>query len=250
MEWLKKKQTSRGTGFVHCCLGTFKQEIAFWPKFDRPRPQPLGYIKMPGRPKKERTREAHEKPKGTKMSKVGTVIRCRKCKGQGHNRNTCDRRNGAGQFATNSTQPTTNNATTTPAPAHNAMVVVSGSQQSSTSLRKRKDTASTSKSATVSKKRCSGMGILYSERTGTIIQNPGMPSQRIVCASASAKVSTQLGGTASINMESHVPGSKANSRVNITLTSGSASVKVNAQEPAAMKIPPTKRTKPPPNLLI
>ncbi|CAN6334603.1 unnamed protein product [Urochloa humidicola] len=46
---------------------------------------------MPGRPKKERRREATEAPKGSRMSKVGTVIRCTKCKQTGHNRSTCER---------------------------------------------------------------------------------------------------------------------------------------------------------------
>jgi len=41
---------------------------------------------------KERRREPQEKPKGRRLSKRGTVIRCRKCK-TGHNRSTCDRRN-------------------------------------------------------------------------------------------------------------------------------------------------------------
>ena len=42
---------------------------------------------------KERRREPQEKPKGRRLSKRGTVIRCRKCKQTGHNRSTCDRRN-------------------------------------------------------------------------------------------------------------------------------------------------------------
>jgi alpha-galactosidase len=50
---------------------------------------------MPGRPKTERRREATEPPKGSRMSKVGTVIRCTKCKQSGHNRTSCDKRNAA-----------------------------------------------------------------------------------------------------------------------------------------------------------
>ena len=49
---------------------------------------------MSGRPKTQRTREPHEKLKATKVSRVGTVIRCNTCKGIGHNRASCDRKNG------------------------------------------------------------------------------------------------------------------------------------------------------------
>ncbi|WVZ50575.1 LOW QUALITY PROTEIN: hypothetical protein U9M48_001817 [Paspalum notatum var. saurae] len=66
-----------------------------WPVSDRPKPLAPGYIKMPGRPKKERKRESTEKPKPTKLSKVGTIIRCRICKGTGHNRSSCSKRNGS-----------------------------------------------------------------------------------------------------------------------------------------------------------
>ena len=51
-------------------------------------------VRMPGRPKKERRRDSTEKPKSTRMCKLGTVIRCRTCKGVGHNRATCSKRNG------------------------------------------------------------------------------------------------------------------------------------------------------------
>ena len=49
---------------------------------------------MLGRPNKERKRQDEEKkkPPQGKLSKKGTVIRCRVCKGIGHNRTTCSRR--------------------------------------------------------------------------------------------------------------------------------------------------------------
>ncbi|WVZ71885.1 hypothetical protein U9M48_020417, partial [Paspalum notatum var. saurae] len=56
-----------------------------WPVSDRPKLRAPGYIKMPGRPKTERRREPTEKPKAKKMSRMGIRIRCRKCKGVGHN---------------------------------------------------------------------------------------------------------------------------------------------------------------------
>jgi alpha-galactosidase len=81
--------------YAHCLEPL--EGIEGWPISDRPKLRAPGYIKMPGRPKKERTREPTEKPKATKMSRVGTVIRCRKCKGIGHNASTCGRRTGSAQ---------------------------------------------------------------------------------------------------------------------------------------------------------
>lgn len=65
-----------------------------WPESDRPKPKAPGYVKMPGRPKKARRREQGEKPRTTRVSKIGTRVRCRKCKGIGHNISSCDRRHG------------------------------------------------------------------------------------------------------------------------------------------------------------
>jgi len=81
--------------YAHCLEPL--EGIEGWPISDRPKLRAPGYIKMPGRPKKERTREPTEKPKATKMSRVGTVIRCGKCKGTGHNASTCGRRTDSAQ---------------------------------------------------------------------------------------------------------------------------------------------------------
>ena len=70
-----------------------------WPISDRPKLKAPGYIKMPGSPKTQRTREPHEKPKATKVSRVGSVMRCGKCKCTGHNRASYDRRSGKNQSA-------------------------------------------------------------------------------------------------------------------------------------------------------
>lgn len=51
--------------------------------------QPPLQRRMPGRPKKQRRREHHEKDKGTRVSRVGTTIKCGKCKQPGHNKTTC-----------------------------------------------------------------------------------------------------------------------------------------------------------------
>ena len=62
---------------------------------------------MPGRPKKERERhdgEKKKKPPQGKLSKKGTAIRCRVCKGIGHNRTTCSRRTGSGNASGGASQ--------------------------------------------------------------------------------------------------------------------------------------------------
>ena len=51
-----------------------------WPESDLPPLKAPGYVRMPGRPKKERKREPQEQPKAKRLSKVGTVIRRRKFK--------------------------------------------------------------------------------------------------------------------------------------------------------------------------
>ena len=54
-----------------------------------PRPEPLAFVKMPGRPKIERRREQGEGPKGTKLSRVGIKMRCRLCHKSDHNARRC-----------------------------------------------------------------------------------------------------------------------------------------------------------------
>ena len=57
--------------YMHCLEPVESQDS--WPTSDRPKLRAPGYNKMPGRSKTQRTREPHEKPKATKMSRVGTV---------------------------------------------------------------------------------------------------------------------------------------------------------------------------------
>ncbi|WVZ75505.1 hypothetical protein U9M48_023551 [Paspalum notatum var. saurae] len=68
-----------------------------WPSVDMPRPEPLGFVKMPGRPKTERRREPGEAPKGTKLSRVGTRMSCRLCGKSDHNARRCPRNLEAGK---------------------------------------------------------------------------------------------------------------------------------------------------------
>ncbi|XBI51600.1 hypothetical protein VPH35_034088 [Triticum aestivum] len=95
------QHTNQLHGYVASCYSVeaFKRTYAHclqpvegpqgWPESDEPKPLAPGYVKMPGKPWKERKREGTEKPKATKVSRVGTVIRCRKCKCTGHNKTTC-----------------------------------------------------------------------------------------------------------------------------------------------------------------
>ncbi|KAJ1259128.1 hypothetical protein BS78_10G129900 [Paspalum vaginatum] len=68
-----------------------------WPISDMPRPQGLAYVKMPGRPKTQRRREPGEASKGSKLSKVGTKIKCRLCGKYDHNARTCSKNADAGK---------------------------------------------------------------------------------------------------------------------------------------------------------
>lgn len=74
--------------YEHCLQPVEGEEM--WPISQNPRPQAPGYVRMPGRPKKNaRKREETEQPKGKKMSKHGTIIVCSLCKTPGHNKSGC-----------------------------------------------------------------------------------------------------------------------------------------------------------------
>ncbi|WVZ53693.1 hypothetical protein U9M48_004598 [Paspalum notatum var. saurae] len=151
-----------------------------WHTSERPKPLPPKQLKMPDRPKKERKREPHEKPKSaTRLSKRGSVIRCKKCKQVGHNRSTCDRRNKNNNSATSNMAAQSSQA---PVNQGNTM--------------------------------------------------PSMLSQRVLRTTAQGRVATIRGGSASINLEAHVPSSLAKAKVSIQVTSGTASAQAKAQEPA------------------
>lgn len=90
--------------YQHCLKPV--EGIDAWPISQRPKPLAPRYVRMPGRPKKERKREITEKCKTTKTCKLGTIIRCSKCKGVGHNKSTCDSRQGV-QSARNASGPPT-----------------------------------------------------------------------------------------------------------------------------------------------
>ncbi|XP_047045621.1 uncharacterized protein LOC124650098 [Lolium rigidum] len=111
-----------------------------WPISNRTRPVAPGHIAMPGRKKKSRTKEPEEKPGSSRVSRAGTTIRCGKCKQQGHNRKSCERRNGG--VDPTKQMPSQQSHTTTPStqpPATQPRVVPSmPSKQSTTASTKSK----------------------------------------------------------------------------------------------------------------
>lgn len=60
-----------------------------WPSTEHTKPQPPAYVKMPGRPRKERRREPGEARKATKLPRGGKKSNCGGCHQPGHNVRTC-----------------------------------------------------------------------------------------------------------------------------------------------------------------
>ena len=73
--------------YEHCLQPVEGQER--WPVSDMPRPHPPAYVRIPGRPKTQRTREQGEARKGTKMSRKGIKIKCSLCHKTTHNARKC-----------------------------------------------------------------------------------------------------------------------------------------------------------------
>ncbi|KAB8103767.1 hypothetical protein EE612_036365 [Oryza sativa] len=113
--------------------------MSSWPEDDKEPLNAPGYIKMPG----ETRRESNEPLKATKLSRIGSIIRCSKCKQIGHNKSTCNKHHGGGSSTPDSLQVVN--------PADN--LVLSNTQQSSKQSRKRKSrTAANTNSASQSRK--------------------------------------------------------------------------------------------------
>ncbi|XP_006656458.1 uncharacterized protein LOC102711269 [Oryza brachyantha] len=123
--------------YSHCLEPV--EGMSSWPQDDRKPLNAPEYIKMPG----EARREPIEPSKATKMSRIGSIIRCGKCKQIGHNKSTCDKHHVGGYIAPDSHQVANS--------ADN--LVLSSTQQSSKQGRKRKTrTTVNTKSASQSRK--------------------------------------------------------------------------------------------------
>jgi hypothetical protein len=136
-KWLVS-DTVKLNAYEHCLQPI--EDMTNWTVFDRVKLNAPDYVWMPGRPKIESRCNPTEPLKGTKLSRVGTVIRCTKCKRTGHNRSTCEKRNGDAASGTVGAQS---------AVSPNAMAQVSNTQYSCTSSRKRKALAGNSHGAPV-----------------------------------------------------------------------------------------------------
>ncbi|CAN6347701.1 unnamed protein product, partial [Urochloa humidicola] len=160
-----------------------------------------------------------EKPKAAKVSRVGTVIRCRKCKQIGHNRSTCERRNGQPSTADSGSVPANFSNTAPPQPSR----VVSTTQHSQTagSSRKRKSTTNATPQSTAAPRNAKKTKAYNS----------------VVRSHAKATVQTTSTGNVEMNLQANVPMSQASSSVTINMTSGKAHAQVTAQEPPRKKLP-------------
>jgi len=98
------KMSEEPNKYVHNCFSLEAYKRAYqhvlqpvehesaWPVSPNPKPLPPRVKKMPGRPKKNRRKDPSEpKKSSTKSSRVGTKIRCGRCKRDGHNSRTCPR---------------------------------------------------------------------------------------------------------------------------------------------------------------
>lgn len=177
--------------YEHCLEPV--EGMSSWPEDERVPLNAPGYIKMPGRPKTERRRERGEPPKPTKLSKMGTVIRCRKCKQVGHNRTSCDKHHAG---ATSNTAPQQGSN-----PGHN--LVLSNTPQSCVQGRKRKATSTANTTA------------VSMSRTLATKEKVPMESTQVVRVNAKAKISTQQGGSATLNLQAMVPQSQGSSSASI-----------------------------------
>ncbi|KAJ9537409.1 hypothetical protein OSB04_030142 [Centaurea solstitialis] len=88
-DWFRRVKYAE-TYASHICA---VQGINQWPPNELNKPLPPKPRTMPGRPKKKRKRAIHEPaPHVGRVSKVGTVITCKICGGEGHNRNGCKKK--------------------------------------------------------------------------------------------------------------------------------------------------------------
>uniref|UniRef100_A0A0D3FZA8 Uncharacterized protein n=1 Tax=Oryza barthii TaxID=65489 RepID=A0A0D3FZA8_9ORYZ len=136
-----------------------------------------------------------------------------------------------------------------PACLGNRKLAVPGSQQSSTSCHKRKANASARTISTEKAKRtCTGLG-LQSRKSSQDTVNLDIGKRRVIRTSATARVATILGGTATMNLHAHGRSAHASSNVTISVTSGTASAHVQTHEPAPRSNSPQRKRRLPQLLL-
>uniref|UniRef100_A0A0E0HNE1 CCHC-type domain-containing protein n=1 Tax=Oryza nivara TaxID=4536 RepID=A0A0E0HNE1_ORYNI len=189
------------------------QGMSAWPQDDREPLNAPGYIKMPDWPKTARRREMHEPPKPTKMSRFGSVMRCTRCHQVGHNKSSCAKNN-APAAGTSSAQPME---------TQSQQMVLSNTPGSSAQSKKRKAATVTTTSTTIQSR---------SKKSKNKAPNE---TQELVRVNASAKVSTEHGGSARVDLHAIVPHSQGSTTASVKVTSGRAFVLVSAQESSNSK---------------
>ena len=168
-----------------------------------------------------------------KMSRVGTVIRCQKCKGVEHNRSSCKKRSATA--VASGGQSTT--VPLAPAPSAPPTLSLSSTNQSTNNSKRKVPSQTASQksvgTATVTKKVNSFCHKLYNIELLDIIiwhfscQCLQSKTLGLAHTKAKARVNTASTGTATVNLNA----SAATSNVTINIKAGSASAQCSAQQP-------------------
>ncbi|WVZ55133.1 hypothetical protein U9M48_005836 [Paspalum notatum var. saurae] len=186
-----------------------------WPILDRSKLRAPGYIKMPGRPKTERMREPHEKPKSKKMSRMRTVIRCSKCKGVGHNRASCGKNQSVNAVPDQSAQGS-QDANQSVAGSQMVIIPQSDAMPPSNSRKRQHSLTITTTQESIAATSTASKG----KKTA----NPRPQSK------AMGRVSTAHGGSATMTINAKSASSAATSSVTVNVTSGKAMAKVSVHD--------------------
>ncbi|XP_037475714.1 uncharacterized protein LOC119353223 isoform X1 [Triticum dicoccoides] len=201
-------------------IEAFKKTYAFclqpvegrpaWPVSERPRPNPPGEITMPGRKKKQRTREQQEKPRcATRVSKRGTKIRCSMCKLHGHNRTSCKARNGTG-------------SSNTPTPKQGQ-----GPARSKAPSAASKQPA-TSQTATSSQAPCASQGPDMPSRQSSTRQSKRKATEEVAAPNPKRRAPTGS-SSRSNNFSGNTINVQRSSNVNVNVSTGNSSARASSR---------------------